>query len=64
MLEKEFAELLRRRRTDLRPYWEATVPRRVKAWERAGWYADCDLLMSLSTSDLTQSSENRMRQFA
>jgi superfamily II DNA or RNA helicase len=37
-LSKRFETLLRRRRRALRDAWSAVLPRRVRAWERAGWY--------------------------
>lgn len=37
-LGADLAEMLWRRRASLRAKWEQVMPRRVAAWERAGWY--------------------------
>ena len=37
-LGPQFIELLRRRRLELRPYWERALPNRVASWAAAGWY--------------------------
>jgi superfamily II DNA or RNA helicase len=37
-LEPQMVMLLRRRRLELRPYWEQVLPQRVASWEEAGWY--------------------------
>jgi superfamily II DNA or RNA helicase len=39
-LGDDLENLLRTRRQELREAWRAVLPRRVKSWERAGWYAD------------------------
>jgi hypothetical protein len=61
VLKKGFVELLRRRRAELRPYWETAVPRRVKAWERAGWYQPCGLFSSLNNPSIPCNTESIRR---
>jgi superfamily II DNA or RNA helicase len=37
-LTPDFERLLRARRRELRPRWQAVLPRRVRVWAAAGWY--------------------------
>jgi hypothetical protein len=37
-LDREFEHILIRRRQELRPPWEAVLPRRVQSWAEAGFY--------------------------
>src|SRR5262249_12408964 len=38
LLDREYEDILKRRRHQLRDSWEAVLPRRVRSWQEAGWY--------------------------